>query len=105
MNRINLYSIISSNEAETPEQGNLAYDKILPEVKKYLQKEEKFYVDFSNINNVTTAFINNSVGKLLVELETSKILKLMSFIGFSNNAQIKTVKHSLSNAIALSKIQ
>lgn len=105
MNKISLYNIILSNEAETPEQGNLAYKKMLPYIEIYLKEEEKFYIDFTNINNITTAFINNSVGKLLVESKTKEILKLMSFIGFSNNSQIKTVKHSLSNAIALSKIQ
>ena len=105
MNKISLYDIVSSTEAETPEQGDYAYRKLFPEIEKYLENNEKFCIDFTNINNITTAFINNSVGKLLIELETDKILKLMSFIGFSNNLQIKTIKHSLSNAIALSKIK
>lgn len=105
MNRIDLYKIISSRDAETPEQGDIVYTQILPQIKEYVTKDEKFYVDFSNINNITTAFVNNCVGKLFLELDTDKIQKLMSFSGFTNNTQIKTLRHSLSNAIALSKVQ
>lgn len=105
MNKIDLYDIISSSDAETPEQGDLVYSEILPKVKKYISNDEKFYVDFSNINNITTAFVNNCIGRLFLDFDREKIQRLMSFGGFSNNTQIKTLRHSLSNAIALSKVQ
>ncbi|NFG61356.1 STAS-like domain-containing protein [Clostridium sp. CMCC3677] len=103
-NEINLYKIISSNDAETPTQGDLVYKEILPFITRCLSEEKKFYIDFKNINNITTAFLNNSIGKLFFELDGKKLEEFMAFRGFSNQSQIKTLRHSIANAISLSRI-
>lgn len=104
-NIINLCDFAVSSNLELPEQGNDVHQKIFPIVKQYIERSEKFNITFHNINNVTTAFLNNCVGKFFFEFDREKVEKLMSFSGFTNKAQITTLRHSISNAISLSKIQ
>lgn len=103
-NEIKLFDVISSNNAETPTQGDLAYNEILPIIKDFLVKEKRFYINFENINNITTAFLNNSIGKLFFELDGKKLEELMAFRGFVNQSQVKTLRHSIANAISLSRV-
>lgn len=102
--KIKLYDYTNSPSATSPDQGDNVYTQINPLIRSYLDRNVEFEIDFSKINNLTTAFLNNSLGKLFYEFETDKLLSLISFTGLSTTMQIKTLKLTLSNALALSQV-
>lgn len=102
MNVIRLYDIINSSEAETPESGNKVYKEIVDRVKSYVEREEDFSIDFSDIRNLTTAFLNNAIGKLFFEIASDKLIQHMRFTDVPSS-QVNTIRWSLTNAIKKSK--
>ncbi len=102
MNKIVLYDIIKQSNAETMEIGDKVYRIIKPQIEKYINKKEGFIIDFSNIDIITTAFLNNAIGKLFYDFKKEDIIKNMSFSGISN-IQLNSLKWSITNAIKKAK--
>lgn len=101
--KLNIYDYISSPSATSPTQGDVVFEKIEPIIKDCIERDINFSIDFSKINILTTAFLNNAIGKLFYIFDSDSLLTLMSFTGLSNTTQIKTLKLTLSNSIALSQ--
>lgn len=104
MNKIVLYDIVQEDNAETTELGDKVYDVIKPQIEDYINKNEHFVIDFTKINIITTAFINNAIGKLFYNLESKDLIKNMSFSGISN-VQLNSLKWSITNAIKKSEVR
>lgn len=60
MINLNIIDVISSEFAVSPEDG----DSVFNIIKENLDSREKISIDFSNIDIMTTAFLNNAIGKL-----------------------------------------
>lgn len=103
--KITLYDYINSPSATSPDQGDAVYEKIKSSISSYITNNIEFVIDFKEINSLTTAFLNNALGKLFYNFDNDKLLSLMSFTGLSNTMQVKTLKLTLSNAIALSQVK
>lgn len=103
--KITLTNYINSNSATSPDQGDSVYKEIKPIINSYIDSNTEFAIDLKEINILTTAFLNNAIGKLFYDFDKNKLLSLMSFTGISNTIQVKTLKLTLSNAIALSEVK
>ena len=101
--RLAIYEYITSPSATSPTQGDIVYEKIEPIIKNCIKNKNKFSIDFTGIKILTTAFLNNSIGKLFYEFDSDDILSLMTFTGLSNTTQVKTLRLTLSNSLALSQ--
>ncbi len=104
MNTIKIKNYIETVNAETPEQGDKFYNDILPQVKEFINKEEKFVFDFDELGTVTTAFLNNSIGRLFNDFDIEVLKKLMLFTGFTNHSQVNSLNLSLKAALTLVKV-
>lgn len=98
MNKIILYELVQQSNAETIELGDKVYAILKPQIEQYLNKGEQFVVDFTDINIVTTAFLNNAIGKLFFDLNHNDLIRKMSFSGMSN-VQKDSLKWSIANAL------
>lgn len=103
--KITISNYINTSSATTPDQGNNVYYNIKALIANCIENNTEFIINFDNITTLTTAFLNNAIGKLFFDFEIDSLLSLMSFSGLSNTTQIKTLKLTLSNALALSKAQ
>lgn len=94
-----IYDLTNKNSnAETIELGNEVYKKLEPKVKECLNNNERFIIDFSKITSLTTKFLNNAIGNLIVNLNGEKLLSLMTFSGL-DMAKKATLKWSLTLAV------
>lgn len=98
MNKIVLYDIVNQPNAETTELGDRVYEIIKPQVENYINSGQNFIIDFTHINIITTAFLNNAIGKLFYDLRAKDLIKNMSFSGMTN-VQLNSLRWSITNAI------
>jgi len=95
----NIYELIApESAAETMELGDEVYKKLEPGIKECLENDEKFIIDFSDITSLTTKFLNNAIGNLILNLDYKKILNSMTFSGL-DMAKKATLKWSLNTAL------
>ncbi|GAA0069223.1 hypothetical protein UT300003_07460 [Clostridium sardiniense] len=96
---INIYSLISSESAATPEQGNLVYEYIEKNLKETPDPESIIF-DFDGIDSLTTAFLNNCLGRLFsLDILKDKLLDILDFKNISNNSQVKSIRLTLDTAL------
>lgn len=104
-NSINVYDIINSPSAETPEIGDKVYNEVSEKFSNLIKtnSSDKLIINLAKINSLTSAFLNNAIGKLFFNYEPSKIIKSLKVEGIENKTIYDAVMFSLSNAIALTK--
>lgn len=91
-------SLISSTE------GDKLY-KLLYEILNQLKnndRDKELIIDFSGVEDLTTAFLNNGISKLFYNLDIKYLLNTIKFIGLKKS-HIGLLKLSLNNAIILAK--
>lgn len=95
--------LLNINSAISTSEGDKLYDLIYPYIKENFDsdKSEDIIIDFSDIDDLTTAFLNNSIAKLFYNIDSEYLLKVLKFKNFTSNIHIKLLKLSLSNAIAM----
>lgn len=97
-----IYKCISSKSAVTTEQGDLLYQELHPLIEESISNNFKIELNFRDIDVITTAFLNNAIGKLFYEFEVDVLLNRLSFTECKSRSIINSIKRSLSNAIVLS---
>ncbi|MCR3760330.1 STAS-like domain-containing protein [Clostridium felsineum] len=102
-NEIILFDIINSDSAETPEVGDKVYKILITKIDECINKDTKLIISFDKIKNITSAFLNNALGRLFFKYDWEKLISTLVFTGFTNNNQISTLKFTLTNAKLLSK--
>ncbi len=71
MKRIIVKDLIGTDLAVSVEDGNILFENIV----FYLKKSETIVLDFSKLDLITTAFLNNAFGKLYSEFESETLNK------------------------------
>lgn len=99
--KIMLFDILKSDSAVSVNQGDVAYKYLFSEINlmKSQNPNDDIIIDFDNINDLTTAFLNNSIAKLFLNFDQKYLLSHLKFQGFTNKTHINLLKLSLSNAI------
>ena len=59
--RIDIFNIVGQKDCTLPEDG----DKVFNSLKRALEENKKIVISFQNVEKLTTAFLNNAIGKQL----------------------------------------
>ena len=79
--KIDVSNIIEKELATFVDDGILLHK----EIKKYLDKNEKVIVDFSNIKMVISSFLNAAIGKLYGDFQYNFIENNLEIIGLDED--------------------
>lgn len=91
--KINIFSIVGQKDCTLPEDG----DKVFKVIQKALGENKKALISFKNIEKLTTAFLNNAIGKLYGEFEESKLKDSLSVEDISESGKVR-LKRVVTNA-------
>lgn len=81
MVNINIVNTIKSEFAVSPEDGDIIYSLI----KDNLLKNLSMTLDFSDVDIMTTAFLNNAIGKLYKTFDKEQLNQLISMQNVSDS--------------------
>lgn len=81
MFELKIVNVINSEFAVSPEDG----DSIFNLIKEKVNSKEKIVIDFSNIEIITTAFLNNAIGKLYNIYDKEKLNQYISMKNISKS--------------------
>ena len=74
MKNINIVDTIKSEFAVSPEDGDIIYSLI----SHNLSNNHSVCLNFENVDIITTAFLNNAIGKLYKEFDKEKLNKFIT---------------------------
>lgn len=77
MKIIDVNTVIKSDIAVSPAKGDILYNVI----KKSIQQEGKIQLDFGNVEQLTTAFLNNAIGNLYKNFTSEELNKNIKVVG------------------------
>ena len=81
--------IIGSNIASDNEQGDLIFDQIVSGVDNH---EKQIFLDFSDLKLITTAFLNNAIGKLYKKYSTQELKGLLKVKNIKNKNDLELLR-------------
>lgn len=91
--KIDIYSIVGQKDCTLPEDG----DKVFNSLKRILQENRKVIISFKNVEKLTTAFLNNAIGKLYGIFEEDVIKQSLSVKDISDSGKVR-LKRVVTNA-------
>lgn len=91
--------IIGSDIASDNEQGDLIFDQIVSGVDNH---EKQIFLDFSDLKLITTAFLNNAIGKLYKKYSTQELKGLLKVKNIKNKNDLELLRLVVLNAIEMS---
>lgn len=78
---IKVVDLINSEFAVSPEDGDILYNK----VRDLIKEEKETVLDFKKIDLMTTAFLNNAIGKLYKEFTKEQLNKYIKIENISES--------------------
>ncbi|CAM2076738.1 MAG: DUF4325 domain-containing protein [uncultured Clostridium sp.] len=91
--------IIGSDIASDNEQGDLIFDEIVSGVDNH---EKQIFLDFSDLKLITTAFLNNAIGKLYKKYSMQELKGLLKVKNIKNKNDLELLRLVVLNAIEMS---
>ena len=91
--------IIGSDIASDNEQGDLIFDQIVSGVDNH---EKQIFLDFSDLKLITTAFLNNAIGKLYQRYSRQELKGLLKVKNIKNKNDLELLRLVVLNAIEMS---
>lgn len=91
--------IIGSDIASDNEQGDLIFDEIVSGVDNH---EKQIFLDFSDLKLITTAFLNNAIGKLYKKYNMQELKGLLKVKNIKNKNDLELLRLVVLNAIEMS---
>jgi hypothetical protein len=91
--KINIFSIVGQKDCTLPEDG----DKVFNALVKVLKENKKVLISFKNVDKLTTAFLNNAIGKLYKDFSEEKIKESLSIEDISDSGKVR-LKRVVTNA-------
>ena len=91
--KINIFSIVGQKDCTLPEDG----DKVFSSIQRVLKENKKVLISFKNVEKLTTAFLNNAIGKLYGEFEEDKLKQSLSVEDISDSGKVR-LKRVVTNA-------
>ncbi|WP_291736596.1 STAS-like domain-containing protein [Clostridium sp.] len=96
-----LKDILDNTSLISAEQGDKLFSILQKKIKD--NSREEIIIDFSGINDLTTAFINNGISRLFSYGDKEYLLKHMKFVGITKKNHIGLLRLSILNAIKMEK--
>lgn len=91
--KIDIFSIVGQKDCTLPEDG----DKVFNALQRVLKEDKKVLISFKNVEKLTTAFLNNAIGKLYKEFDEEKIKQSLSVEEISDSGKVR-LKRVVTNA-------
>ena len=91
--------IIGSDIASDNEQGDLIYNKIVSGVDNH---EKQIFLDFSDLKLITTAFLNNAIGKLYKRYNRQELKGLLKIKNIKDKNDLELLRLVILNVIEMS---
>jgi hypothetical protein len=91
--RIDIFNIVGQKDCTLPEDG----DKVFNSLKRALEENKKIVISFQNVDKLTTAFLNNAIGKLYKDFDEEKIKQSLSLENITQSAKVR-LKRVVTNA-------
>lgn len=93
--KVNIFGIVGQKDCTLPEDG----DKIFKIIQKILKENKKASLSFLHVDKLTTAFLNNAVGKLYGEFDENQIKSSLKVedLSDSGKARLKRVTTNAKN--------
>jgi Icc-related predicted phosphoesterase len=91
--RIDIFNIVGQKDCTLPEDG----DKVFNSLKRALEENKKIVISFQNVEKLTTAFLNNAIGKLYKDFEEDKIKQSLSVENITESGKVR-LKRVVTNA-------
>ncbi|MBU5316534.1 STAS-like domain-containing protein [Clostridium bornimense] len=88
--------IIGSKVASENKQGDLIFDEIATSLDK---SEAEILLDFSGLKLITTAFLNNAIGKLYKNYEKEKLNNRLKIKNITDKGDVELLKLVILNAM------
>lgn len=89
MNIIRIGDFVTLNQAVTPDEGELIYEKII----SFVGEGNAVVLDFSDIQLMTTAFLNTAIGNLYKDYSSEQLNALLKLVNLQagDSARVKKV--------------
>lgn len=91
--RIDIFNIVGQKDCTLPEDG----DKVFNSLKRALEENKKIVISFQNVEKLTTAFLNNAIGKLYKDFGEDKIKQNLSVENITESGKVR-LKRVVTNA-------
>ena len=88
--------IIGSKVASENEQGDLIFDEISTSLD---ESEAEILLDFSGLKLITTAFLNNAIGKLYKNYGKEKLNNRLKIKNITDKGDVELLKLVILNAM------
>lgn len=82
--KINIFNIVGQSNCTLPEDG----DKVYETLEKALSENKKVLISFKNVEKLTSAFLNNAIGKLYSKFEEEQIKESLSTEDMSASGKV-----------------
>ncbi|MFA7084086.1 MAG: STAS-like domain-containing protein [Arcobacteraceae bacterium] len=96
--KINVFNIVGYADCTLPEDG----DKVYKILERAILENKKALISFKNVDRITSAFLNNAIGKLYGNFEDTKLKESLAIEEMSNSGKI-LLKRVISTAKAYFK--
>lgn len=90
--------IIGSQVASDNEQGDLIFDKITNGIEN---DERVIFIDFADLKLITTAFLNNAIGKLYKKYKRDQLSDRLKVKNISDKGDLELLRLVILNAIEM----
>ena len=91
--KIGVFGMVGQKDCTLPEDG----DKVFDALQRALHENKKVVISFKNVEKLTTAFLNNAIGKLYGEFEEEKIKESLSVEDMTESGKVR-LKRVVTNA-------
>lgn len=90
--------IIKSDRATDDKQGDVLYKEIIKEIN---ETKEQICIDFKGLRLLTTAFLNNGIGKMYKSYDRRELKKRILVKNISDKNDLKLLQLVIVNALGL----
>lgn len=100
MKTVKIKDIIKSSYASDNEQGDITF-RVIEELLN--ESNEVLNIDFTDISLMTTAFLNNAIGRLFQEFNIKDIKLRIKFSNIKDKQDVEMLRLVLINSLEMNK--
>lgn len=102
MKTVKIKDLIGSSYASDDEQGDIIFKAVENIIK---ESNESLNIDFTEISLMTTAFLNNAIGRLFQEFDIKDIKPRIKFSNIKDKQDVEMLRLVLLNALEMNNVK